>query len=573
MKADLVIRGGTIVDGSGGPAYTADIAIVGDRIAAIGKHTGPAADEIDARGKVVTPGFVDVHTHLDAQLTWDPLGSPSNQHGVTSAVVGNCGVGFAPCKPADRDYLMFLMEGVEDIPRAAMKEGIEWGWETFPEYLQCLSKMPLGLNVGAHISHAPLRIFAMGEKGATDAPASDDELAIMHDAVIGAMRAGALGFATGRTTMHRTPTWDPVPGTFANRRELDTIARALADYGSGVFELVPLGAAGEDAAGFDKDYEWMLPLALESARPISFGLIQNLAYPEVWKGILDKVERASEKGARIVPQVAVRSVGILMGLGTSISPLTMFPAGFDLIPKPVDEQLAALRDPAFRAQAVESMRGSTGDILGGMATLKHVFPLTGRGVRAYETDPERSLVAIAERTGKPVAEIVIDHLLDTQGKGFFLVPLFNPDLDAAGAMLSHPLTGIGLGDSGAHTSQTCDASYSTFLLAYWVRERKLFGIERAVRKLAFDPALMWGLRDRGLLRHGAYADLNVIDLDRLDVTMPELRHEFPAGAPHLTQGSVGYDATVVNGKVLMRGGKHTGALPGTVLRNELYRAG
>ena len=572
MKADLVIRGGTIVDGSGGPAYTADIAVVGDRIASIGKHTGPAADEIDARGKIVTPGFVDVHTHLDAQLTWDPLGSPSNQHGVTSAVVGNCGVGFAPCKPADRDYLMFLMEGVEDIPRAAMKEGIEWGWESFPEYLACLAKMPLGLNVGAHISHAPLRIFAMGEKGATDAPASDDELAIMRDGVIGAMRAGALGFATGRTTMHRTPTWDPVPGTFADRRELDTIARALADYGSGVFELVTLGAAGEDAAGFDKDYEWMLPVALESARPMSFGLIQNLAYPDVWKGILDKVERAAEKGARIVPQVAVRSVGILMGLGTSISPLTMFPAGFELIAKSFDEQLAALRDPSFRAQAVESMRGSTGDILGGMATLKHVFPLNGRGVRAYETDPERSIVALSERTGKPVAEIIIDHLLETQGKGFFLVPLFNPDLDAAGAMLAHPLTGIGLGDSGAHTSQTCDASYSTFLLAYWVRERKLFGIERAIRKLAFDPALMWGLHDRGLLRHGAYADVNVIDLDRLDITLPELRHEFPAGAPHLTQGSVGYDATIVNGKVLMRGGQHTGALPGTVLRNELYRA-
>lgn len=333
-----------------------------------------------------------------------------------------------------------------------------------------------------------------------------------------------------------------------------------------------LGAAGEDAAGFDKDYEWMLPVALESARPMSFGLIQNLAYPDVWKGILDKVERAAEKGARIVPQVAVRSVGILMGLGTSISPLTMFPAGFELIAKSFDEQLAALRDPSFRAQAVESMRGSTGDILGGMATLKHVFPLNGRGVRAYETDPERSIVALSERTGKPVAEIIIDHLLETQGKGFFLVPLFNPDLDAAGAMLAHPLTGIGLGDSGAHTSQTCDASYSTFLLAYWVRERKLFGIERAIRKLAFDPALMWGLHDRGLLRHGAYADVNVIDLDRLDITMPELRHEFPAGAPHLTQGSVGYDATVVNGKILMRGGEHTGALPGTVLRNELYRA-
>ena len=572
MKADLVIRGGTIVDGSGGPAYTADVVVQGDRIAAIGKHTGPAADEIDARGKIVTPGFVDVHTHLDAQITWDPLGSPSNQHGVTSAVVGNCGVGFAPCKPGDRDYLMFLMEGVEDIPRAAMKEGIDWQWESFPEYLAHLAKAKLGINIGAHLSHAPLRIFAMGERGATDTPASDAELALMHRAIVDAMKAGALGFASGRTTMHRTPAWDPVPGTFADRRELDTIGRALAEYGSGVFELVPLGAAGEDAKGFDKDYEWMVPVALESARPISFGLIQNLAYPEVWKDVLDKVERASRQGARLVPQVAVRSVGILMGLGTSISPLTMFPAGFELLGKPIEEQGKALRDPAFRATLIESMRGGTGDILGGMATLSHVFPLVGRGVDAYQNDAERSIVAIAQRTGKEVGDVIIDHLLATGLKGFFLVPLFNPDLAAAAAMLDHPLTGIGLGDSGAHTSQTCDASYSTFLLAYWVREKKLFPIERAIRKLAFDPALMWGLRDRGLLRHGAFADLNVIDLDRLDLTMPELRHEFPAGAPHLTQGSVGYDATVVNGRVLMRGGTHTGALPGTLLRNELCDA-
>jgi N-acyl-D-aspartate/D-glutamate deacylase len=572
MKADLVIRGGTIVDGSGGPAYTADVVVEGDRIAAIGRHDGPAGEVIDARGKVVTPGFVDIHTHLDAQITWDPLGSPSNLHGVTSAVVGNCGVGFAPCKPADRDYLMFLMEGVEDVPRAAMKEGIAWRWESFPEYLEHLAASPLGINVGAHLSHAPLRIWAMGEKGATDAPASDDELALMHRAILDAMRAGALGFASGRTTMHRTPAWDPVPGTFADRRELDTIGRALAESGTGVFEIVPYGAAGEDARGFDKDYEWMVPVALESARPISFGLIQNIGYPDVWRDILAKVERATEKGARLVPQVAVRSVGILLGFGTSLSPLMMFPAGLDLVGKPVAEQRAALRDPAMRAKLLESIRGSSGEILGGMATLRHVFPLVGKGVKAYETTPERSVVGIASAQGKEVGEVVLDHILATDLKGFFIVPLFNPDLDAAAAMLEHPLTGIGLGDSGAHTSQTCDASFATFLLAYWVRERKLLTLERAVRKLTFDPALMWGLHGRGLIRRGAHADLNVIDLAHLDVALPVLKHEFPASAPHLSQEATGYDATVVNGKVLMRGGEHTGALPGTLLRNELFAA-
>jgi N-acyl-D-amino-acid deacylase len=569
MKADLVIRGGTIVDGSGGAPFVADVVVREDRIASVGRYDGPAEEAIDARGKIVTPGFVDVHTHLDAQITWDPLGSPSNLHGVTSAIVGNCGVGFAPCRPADRDYLMFLMEGVEDIPRAAMKEGIAWGWESFPEYLAHLSRLPLGINVGAHLSHAPLRIFAMGERGATAEPATDEELSLMHRAVVDAMRAGALGFATGRTTMHRTPSWDPVPGTFADRRELDAVASALAEYGTGVFELVPLGAAGEDAEGFSKDYEWMLPLALDTARPISFGMIQNLAYPEVWKDILAKVEAASQKGARLVPQVAVRSVGILMGIGTGIPALSLFPAGFDLLGQPLDAQRAALRDPVLRARLVESMRGSSGEILGGMATLRNVFPLADRGVLAYELRPGESVVAAAERSGREVAEVILDHLVATDGRGLFIVPLFNPDIDAAGEMLRHPLTGIGLGDSGAHTSQTSDASYATFALAYWVRERKLLPIERMVRKLTFDPALTWGITGRGILRAGAFADVNVIDFDRLDVELPELRHEFPAGAPHFSQASRGYAATVVNGKVLMRDGKHTGALPGRLLKNEL----
>lgn len=572
MKADLVIRGGTIVDGSGNPSYTGDIVVQGDRIASIGRHSGPSSEEIDARGKIVTPGFVDIHTHLDAQITWDPLGSPSNQHGVTSAIVGNCGVGFAPCRPKDRDYLMFLMEGVEDVPSAAMKAGVSWEWETFSEYLDALSRRPLGINVGAHISHAPLRVFAMGEKGASDAAATDAELAVMRESILDGMRAGALGVASGRTTVHRTPAGEPVPGTFADRRELETLVGALGEFGAGVFELVTLGAGGEDATGYDRDHEWMVPLALESGRPMSFGLIQCLAYPDVWRGILAKVEEASRQGARLMPQVAARSVGLLMGFGVSVSPLWIFPEAAELSTKPVDEQRAALRDPALRAKLLASVADASGDVLGGMATVEHVFPLDGRGVEAYDLRADRSVAAIARRDGKHWGEVILDFIVETDLKGFFIVPLFNPDLDAVGEMLAHPHTHIGLGDSGAHTSQTCDASYATFVLAYWARNKRKLTLEQAVRKLSFDPALAWGLHDRGLLRRGAFADLNVIDLDRLDLELPVLKHDFPTGAPHLGQSAVGYDATIVNGQVLMRAGEHTGALPGSVLKNEIAAA-
>jgi len=567
---ELVIRGGTVIDGSGAPPVPADVIIQGDRIVALGKHAGRAGEVIDATGKIVTPGFIDVHTHLDAQITWDPLGSPSNLHGVTSVIVGNCGVGFAPCKPQDRDYLMFLMEGVEDIPRAALKTGLRWNWETFPDYLHALGSQPLGLNVGAHLSHAPLRIYVMGERGATDTPASDAELQLMQQHVRAAMHAGALGFDTGRTTVHRTPAWDPVPGTFADERELSAIATALAESGTGVFELIPYGGAGESARGFEKEFDWMVPLARECRRPISMSLIQNLKYPDVWREVIERATAANHSGARIVPQVAARSVGILLGFGTALSPLALFPAAADIIDKPLDEQRVLLRDPAVRARLSASIAETSGDILGGMARIENVFPLEDMGVLAYETTPDRSVVAIGKRLGKHPLQVMLDLIVEHDLRNFFIVPLFNHDLEAAGAMLVHPLTTIGLGDSGAHTSQTSDSGFPTFILAYWVRQRKLLSLPRAVQKLTSDLASLWGLHNRGVIRPGAYADLNVIDFDRLDLRLPEVRHDLPAGAPHLHQGARGYAATVVNGKIVMRDGQHTGALPGTVLRNERF---
>ena len=564
--ADLVIRGGTVVDGTGAAPREADVVIEGDRVTAIGTYDGPAREVIDAKGLLVTPGFVDIHTHLDAQITWDPIGVPSCLHGVTSVVVGNCGVGFAPCKPGDREYLMYLMEGVEDVPAAAMRAGLRWNWETFPEYLEALAQQPLGLNVGAHISHAPLRLWAMGERGATDAEPNDFELAAMREAVAEALRAGALGFATGRTTMHRTPAWDPVPGTFASRRELTALGGALAEEGRGVFELVPYGGAGEDARGVPNEFEWMTPLARDINRPISLALIQNLAYPDGWREALELVEQAAQQGARIVPQTAVRAVGILIGFGIAINPLALYPAGAEMVPLDRAAAVARLRDPAVRAELLASVREHSGDILGGMARLENVFPLTGDGVRGYETTPDRNIVSLARAKGVPPLELMLDLIVAHEGRNFFLVPLFNPDLEAAGAMLAHPLTTIGLGDAGAHTTQTSDASYSTFALAYWVRERRLMPLERMVHKLTAQLAEMWGIADRGVLRPGAFADVNVIDFDRLDLRLPEVRHDMPTGAAALVQDATGYVATVVNGQVLMREGKHTGAFPGVVLR-------
>jgi N-acyl-D-aspartate/D-glutamate deacylase len=370
--------------------------------------------------------------------------------------------------------------------------------------------------------------------------------------------------------MHRTPSWDPVPGTFASRFELETLAGALAEEGCGVFELVPYGGAGEDRDGIAREFEWMTPVARDTRRPISLALIQSLAYPDTWRDALRLAEDAAERGAAVRPQVAVRAVGLLIGFGLSIHPLSLFPGAMELLPLDRDTAIARLRDPALRAALVESAKDNGGTILGGMATLDHLFPLTQGGVHSYDTSPERSLPALARAKGIAPLQLMLDLLVEHDGRCFFMVPFANPELDAAAAMLKHPLSTIGLGDSGAHTTQTCDASYATFCLAYWVRERRLMPIEQMVHKLTAQLAALWGIRDRGVLRPGAYADLNVIDFDRLDLHLPEVHRNLPAGAAALSQRASGYLATVVNGQVLMRDGTHTGAHPGVVLRGTRY---
>jgi N-acyl-D-aspartate/D-glutamate deacylase len=567
MGADLVLRGGTVVDGSGAPPFEADVVVEGDRIVAVGRHDGAAREVIDARGKLVTPGFVDVHTHLDAQLTWDPLGAPACWHGITSVVVGNCGVGFAPCKPADRDYLMFLMEGVEDIPRAAMAAGMRWTWESFGSYLDALGAGGLGLNAGAYVAHAPLRVWAMGEGGVVDAPPSDAELATMQTAVDDAIAAGALGVSTGRTTMHRTPAGDAVPGTFADERELLALAAPLARRGTGVFQMVPYGAAGEAADGFARDLPLMATIARTTGRPLSVALTQARQYPDVWRDSLARIERAVGAGVRIVPQVAPRSIGLMLGLDGLLSPLLLFPAAGDLLGLPLDELRVRLGDPALRRRLAESVDPS-GEIMAGMATLDRVFPVSEAGVASYDTAPERSVAGIAARRGVLPGEVILDELVASDLRRLFLIALYNFEMDAAATMLAHPLSVPGLGDAGAHTSQTCDVGVPTFMLAYWVRQRGLMTIEEAIRKLTSAAATAWGIPRRGLVRPGYFADLNVLDLDRMDLGMPEVRHDLPSGATNLSQRATGYLATIVNGAILMRDGAHTGALPGRVLRND-----
>jgi N-acyl-D-aspartate/D-glutamate deacylase len=566
-RPDIVIRGGFLVDGSGRPGFEADVAVVGDRIAGVGRYDGPAGEVIDARGKLVTPGFIDFHTHLDAQITWDPLGQPSCWHGVTSVVMGNCGVGFAPCKESDRDYLVYLMEGVEDVPSAAMKEGIPWRWETFGEYTRYLASIPLGPNVGAHVGHCAMRVHAMGERGVKDEKATPADIAAMQELLREAMRGGALGVSTSRTTGHKTPAGEVVPGTFAAPDELMALGQVLAEFNAGVFELAPYGATGEAAGGTLGEVEWMEAVARASARPVRFGLVQNQNHPDDWRGVLARVDAARSRGAQVVPEVGARGVGILLS-EANLSPILVFPGAGEYMGLEKQELLAALRRPDVRRALCASLDETGGKILAGYGHVDTVFDWCDEGELSYETLRENSIVARAEREGRHAGEVLIDLMLERELGGFFYIPIFNQDLGVVETMLMHPFSVLGLGDAGAHVGQICDASVPTFTLAYWVRRRRTLTLEHAVKKLTLDPAILYGIRGRGLVRRGWQADLNVIDFERLGVCEPEVSHDFPTGARHLIQRAKGYDATIVNGAVLMRDGVHTGAYPGRVLRNE-----
>lgn len=568
---DIVIRGGTVVDGSGAPARTADVAIDGDRIAAVGDDVGEGRREIDASGLLVTPGWVDIHTHYDAQATWDPYLTPSGFHGVTTVVMGNCGVGFAPVEEERRDWLIGLMEGVEDIPGAAMSDGIEWEWETFEGYLDALERRPFVCDVGAQIPHGALRTYVMGDRGAANQPATSDDIERMAQLVESGLRAGALGFSTSRTPIHKSIDGELVPGTTAADDEILGIGRAIAAVGHGVFEYSP------DHVKVGDEFGWMRELAAITGQPVSFNLNQPDTDPDYWKTSLRLLEEAAADGLPVYSQVAGRAIGILFAFDLTLHPFLFKPAWGELALLDPDERRAKALTDEYRRRFVDE---DPIDLGGDFATFvtttwERMFPF--RGDESYEPGYEESVAGIAEATGRRPEDVAYEVLAsdggDGPGTGLLYFPLFNyayGDLDLIRSFQLHPQTRMGLSDGGAHCGAVCDGGMPTFMVSYWTRDRTkgegTMPLEDVVRRQTRETAELYGLLDRGLLAPGMRADVNVIDYDRLGVEQPRVVRDLPSGARRLLQKAHGYRHTICAGQITVTDDEFTGALPGKLLR-------
>ncbi|MFO1537839.1 MAG: N-acyl-D-amino-acid deacylase family protein [Actinomycetota bacterium] len=574
---DLVLRAGTLVDGTGAPARTADVAIDGGIVTEIGR-VGRGRREIDADGALVTPGFVDVHTHFDGQATWDPFLTPSCWHGVTTAVLGNCGVGFAPADPTRHEWLIGLMEGVEDIPGAALHEGMNFDWEHFPEYLDALDRMPRAISLGAQVPHGAVRAYVMGERGARNEASTAADIEAMAAIVTDALRAGALGFSTSRTLGHRAIDGEPVPGTFAAEDELFAIGRAMAEAGHGVFELAPAGtggeAAGDPADAHETEIDWIVRLAEATGVPVTFLVMQSHVAPDRWRYQLDAARRARAAGIPVHPQVASRCFGMLVGHQSRANPFRTRPTYATLLDLPFADRIARLRDPEIRARILaEAPPPPTPGTMSAQMQSSMFAALYPLGDPLdYEPAADAGLRAIAEREGRSVEEVAYDLMLADDGRALLLYPLLNyggGSYDALHEMITDPATIQGLGDGGAHCGIVCDASMTTYLLSHWVRDRSRgprIDLEFAVRRLTADPARLYGLHDRGVLAPGHVGDVNVIDFERLGLVAPEMVFDLPAGAGRMIQRSTGYLATVVGGETVVEAGECTGAQPGRLLR-------
>jgi N-acyl-D-aspartate/D-glutamate deacylase len=559
---DLVVRHGTLVDGTGTPPRVGDVAIDGDRMTHVGATAGPARREIDARGLLVTPGWVDIHTHYDGQVTWDPYLTPSSWHGVTTVVMGNCGVGFAPAQPDRHEWLIGLMEGVEDIPGTALAEGITWGWETFPQYLDAIEGMPRVLDVGAQVPHGAVRAYVMGDRGARNQVPTAEDIARMAAIVRDGIAAGALGFTTSRTILHRSIDGEPVPGTFAAEDELLGIGRAM---GGGVLELA------SDLMPEDPELAWMERVAVETGRPVTFACLQNDIDPEQWRRLLAAAERVAARGGRLAPQIAARPTSVLMGLVSKLHPFAGHRTYAEIADLPLAERVRALREPERRARMLAEQVEYPNPVIAFIAQAFHKFFPLGNPPD-YEPRPEASVAAMAAREGRTPQEVVYDLLLERDGKALLYFPFLNyagGDFEAIREMLLHPLAVVGLGDGGAHCGVICDASTPTYLLTHWVRDRARgprLPIEHIVRRQTYETARLYGLADRGALAAGMLGDLNVIDFEALGLTAPEMIFDLPASGRRLVQRARGYRATVKRGTVVFEDGEATGALPGRLIR-------
>jgi N-acyl-D-aspartate/D-glutamate deacylase len=565
MSLSLVIRNGTIVDGSGGEPYAADIAIVDGRISAIGGAIPKGVEEIDARGKLVTPGFVDVHTHYDAQATWGDRITPSSWNGVTTVLMGNCGVGFAPCRPEQRDMLVKLMEGVEDIPEVVLNEGLPWNWQTFPEFLDALEARRYDVDVATQVPHAALRVYAMGQRGADREPATAEDRALMAALTAEGIRAGALGFSTSRTLNHRPLAGAPTPTLNAGEDELTAIAEAMREVGAGWFQVV------SDFDEPEAEFGLFRRLTEASGRPTTITLLQSDARPEGWRSMLRDIAAANADGLRMTGQVRSRPTSVLLGFELSQNPFTGRPSWKEVASLPIEERLEVLRQPEFRARILSET------FVGGRRAMRvqrwEIMFALGDPPN-YEPSPEDSVAARAAREGRSPDEVAYDLMMEHGGRGILYLPVTNwahGNLDAVGEMIADPNTLLGLGDGGAHVGIMCDGTATSYTLTHWTRDRgrgALFPVAWAVKRLSYDNAMAIGLLDRGLVRVGMKADLNVIDYDRLRLRGPSIVYDMPAGGKRLIQRTEGFDATIVSGQVVYCHGEATGALTGRLVRGK-----
>ena len=563
---DVVIRGGTVIDGSGGAPVQADVGLIGERIAAIGANLVAGRQEIDARGLLVTPGFVDVHTHYDGQATWDSRLWPSSLQGVTTAVMGNCGVGFAPCRPADRLTLIELMEGVEDIPGSALAEGLPWNWESFPQFLDALAGRPRDIDIAALLPHGALRVFVMGDRAVRREAATADDVRAMQALVVAALDAGAVGLSTSRTSAHRTVRGELTPMFDAEAAELVALGQALAGRPGAVFQMI------SDFGEPEAEFEILTRICRDTSCQGTLTVVRVNHKPQQHEQLLQMISAANAQGLRITGQVIARPVGVLMGFDTTLNPFSCRPAYAALAPLPLAERLAQLARPDVR-QTILTQDDHEPHVFMRYygRRFDNMFALCDgpSGLPNYLPQADQSVQALAAKALREPAEWLYDHCLGEAGSALIYLPLANYlDCDAGPieAMLKHPHTVPGLGDGGAHVGTICDGSAGTFLLTEWVRQRGVFSIEAAIHLLTQRSAQLYGLHDRGLLAPGLRADINLIDLQQLAILRPHLVHDLPAGGRRFLQGARGYHTTLVAGQVTYRDGDATERLPGRLVR-------